>query len=81
MAMCTLGTIQDKRELRQRQRYAIATMLATDVLDRVERRLREAIAGGWAEPWSIEFAREIDKHYGRRNGFVPRVVRAIVNRG
>ena len=62
-----------------RQRYAVATMLATNTLPQVERRLQLAISGGYAEPWALDFAREIDRHYRRRDGFVPAAVRQIVN--
>lgn len=53
------------------QRYAVATRLSIDTLENTLRK----IVGEELK----EFAKQIDKHYKKRDGFIPREVLRILN--
>lgn len=58
--------------LTRQQRYSIATGLAVSNLQAIAARLQ-------GNQEALEFATTIDKHYRKRDGFIPRAVLRIVN--
>jgi hypothetical protein len=62
------------------QKYSVAVLLSTDTLSSVISRLARLDPTVYPVAESISFARRIDRHYGRRDGFVPRRVLAEVRR-
>jgi RNA polymerase sigma factor (sigma-70 family) len=61
-----------EKPLSQQQKYSVATMLATNTLEPTLARLKD-------NPAAQAFAKQIDKYYKRRDGFVPQKVRDLVN--
>lgn len=59
------------------QKYAIATMLATDTLVSVLARLGRLDAETFPVAEALAFARKIGQLYRRPDGFVPRKVAAM----
>ena len=54
-----------------KQKYAIATMLATNTFEPTIKRLENS---GLLTPELKEWAEKINKYYGKRDGYVPRKV-------
>lgn len=63
-----------------RQKYAIATMLAQQSLEATIAAIRKRTLPDVQES-AIQFAKEIDKYYRKRDGFVPKIVVDICNGG
>lgn len=63
----------------KQQMYSIASTLSTSSLDATIKQIRSLGLDHIATLTAIEFAQTIDKHYKRRNGFVPLAVIKLIN--